>query len=509
MERSMKKVFAFLFFGLLSSAAVLAQTAKPTDAEFKVAFDDYIRAALAKTQDVPGVAVVVVKDDKPIFLKAYGVADAATGRRADTDTLFYIASSTKSFMALAAALLDREGKIKLSDPVTKYTAGLDLKNSIPDKVTVRDLLTHTSGLSNDALTFRMAYSGESDTRELARVFAGATTYDDAAYGKYKYDNLGYNIYAVLLRNHLKLAWQDVLRDKVFAPLGMKHTTAYVSLIGAKKWASARGYVIDSATGNAVPAPLAKVDNNMQSAGGIFASVSDIGRWLEMNMNDGRLDGKQVIPADIVRAVHTGYTRTTRDAPPFSGNGEYGLGWQIGKYRDDKVVYHHGGFTGYRSHISFMPEKKIGVAVLVNNDFLGSRFADLFATYAYDSLNGMDGVGAEYAKQLNDAVESYAKGKEKMRASAAQRAARTSQLTMPLAAYAGEYKSDYYGTINVSVKDGGLFIKMGNIEVVPTPFTQKETVRVELVPGSGEVIKFNAADGKAVSLSYSGAVFTKR
>jgi CubicO group peptidase (beta-lactamase class C family) len=96
---------------------------------------------------------------------------------------------------------------------------------------------------------------------------------------------------------------------------------------------------------------------MQSAGGIFASISDIGRWLEMNMNDGKLDGKQVVPGDIVRAVHTGYTQTNRNIPPFLGNGEYGLGWQIGKYRDDKVIYHHGGFTGYRSHISYMPDKK--------------------------------------------------------------------------------------------------------------------------------------------------------
>lgn len=149
------------------------------------------------------MSVAVVKDDKAIFVKSYGMANKTTGQKADNETLFYIASSTKSYMALAAALLDREGKIKLSDPITMYAKGLNFKNAIPDKVTIRDLLTHTSGLSNDPLTFRMAYSGESDPKEMARVFAEATTYDDAAYGKYKYDNLGYNIYAVLLRNHLK------------------------------------------------------------------------------------------------------------------------------------------------------------------------------------------------------------------------------------------------------------------------------------------------------------------
>jgi CubicO group peptidase (beta-lactamase class C family) len=87
----------------------------------------------------------VIKDDKPIFLRAYGMADKEAGIKADTDTLYYIASSTKSFTALAAAMLDQEGKIKFSDPVTKYTPGIRFKNDIPDKITIRDLLTHTSG----------------------------------------------------------------------------------------------------------------------------------------------------------------------------------------------------------------------------------------------------------------------------------------------------------------------------------------------------------------------------
>ena len=323
-----------------------------------------------------------------------------------------------------------------------------MKVSIPDKVTVRDLLTHTSGLNNDPLAFRMAYSGDSDAKEMARVFVGATTYNDAAYGKYKYDNLGYNIYAVLVKNYLKQDWQDVLRDKIFKPLGMKHTTARISDGDKKKWTHSQGYILDAESGNVIAAPLKKADNNMQSAGGIFASISDIGRWLEMNMNDGKIDGKQVFPADVIRAVHTGYTATVRDAPPFVGNGEYGLGWQIGKFKNDKVIYHHGGFPGYRSHISYMPDKRIAVAVLVNNDFQGNRAADLFATYAYDSLNGIPTLDADYAKDLSDAMEAYAKAKQQMQGAAAQRAQRTSQLSMPLSNYTGHYTSEYWGTIEV-------------------------------------------------------------
>jgi len=132
----------------------------------------------------------------------------------------------------------------------------------------------------------------------------------------------------------------------------------------------------SDAGKMVRSRLEKADENMQSAGGIFMSISDLGRWLNLNMNGGKLDGKQVVPADLIRKVQTGYTKSTQNEPPISGDGEYGLGWQIGKYRNEKVVYHHGGYPGYRSHVSFMPEKKIAVGVLVNNYTLGGRLADM-------------------------------------------------------------------------------------------------------------------------------------
>ncbi|MEO8648132.1 MAG: serine hydrolase domain-containing protein [Acidobacteriota bacterium] len=497
-------------FSLLNTSGIRAQKEGPRDQnEFVKSYDAYIKNTMEKVPDIPGFAVVVIKDDKPIFVKAYGMADKEAGVRSDVDTLYYIASSTKSFTALAAALLDREGKIKLDDPVSKYSNGVAFKTRLPEKITVRDLLTHTSGLRNGPLVFRMAYSGESDAADMKRVFGSATTFTEERYGKYNYDNLGYNIYAVLLQNHLGLKWQDVLQSKVFDPIGLKHTTAYVSKAKRKKYKIAAPYMYDPASGKEIRAPLEKVDNNMQSAGGMFASVSDIGRWLNLNMNDGMLDGKQVIPAEVMRAVHTGFTATTRDAPPFSGEGQYGLGWQIGKYRNEKVIYHHGGFPGYRSHISYLPEKKIAIAVLVNDGFAGSRAADMFATFGYDWWLGLDGFQAAYDKELQNLADRYAQAVEQMRADVATRAKRTSQLTKPLGDYAGKYVNDDLGAIIVSNTGTDLMVKMGNIKVTATNFTQRETIRVEMVPGSGEVIKFNkTADGKVDSLTYAGATFTR-
>jgi CubicO group peptidase (beta-lactamase class C family) len=506
----MKHLFSFAIVSLvLGPVAVLAQAGtRISEKQFNSDLDAYIRRSMEAVPELPSVAMVIVKDDKPIFMRAYGLANKETGTKADASTLYYIASSTKSYMALAAALIDREGKIKLSDPMTKYAPGVTFKASIPDKVTIKDLLTHTSALRNGPLIWRTAYSGEIDDKDLLRVLAEGTNYDDQNYGKYAYTNLGYNIYAVLLKRSLGKRWQDVLQEKVFEPLRLKQTSASVSRARAAKLSLAESYLFSPDTGRVIRSPIDKQDNNMQSAGGIFTSLSDLGRWLRVNMNDGRLDGKQAIPADVMQSVRTGYADTVRDSPPFTGSGKYGLGWQIGEYRNENVVYHHGGYPGWSSHISYMPDKKIGVAVMINESTAGGRIGHLLATYAYDRWLGTE-PSESYDKQLRDLAEQYGKMKQAQIDSARSRSTRTSQLTRPLADYQGRYGNDMLGNIDIVVEQNTLGVRMGYLRVVSTPYTEKETIRVEMIPGQGEVIKFDAsADGKVDSLTYAGMKFAR-
>ncbi len=513
----MKKAIVIALVALLLNSAsvfVSAQTdARAAEKEFVAAYDAQIRKTLATFPDLPGIAIVVIKDYKPIFVRAYGMADKEAGLKADTDTLYYIASSTKSYTALAATMLDQEGKIKLSDAVTKYTPGIRFKNDIPEKITIRDLLTHTSGLRNGPLINRLAFTGQIEQGEIDHVFAEGTSFNDANFGKYNYTNLGYNIYGLALHYHLHKKWQDLLQERIFDPAGLKHTTAYVSKARARKFTIAAPYVVDTDAANAgkmVRSQLEKTDDNMQSAGGIFTSIADLGRWLNLNMNGGKLDGKQVVPAALIRTAQTGYTKSTRNEPPFSGDGEYGLGWQIGKYRNEKVIYHHGGYPGYRSHVSFMPEKKIAVGVLVNNDALGGRLADMLAAYGYDWWLRTENFEADYAKQLQETLAAYESRKQGIAAEAAERAKREWQLSKPFADYAGKYTNDLLGTIEIVAKEKALAVRMGNINTIATPFTQKDTIRVVMLPGgNGEVIAFaKDVDGKLGSLNYTGVTFTR-
>lgn len=513
----MKKAIVISLIALLLNSAsvfIFAQTdARAAEKDFIAAYDAQVRKTIGTFPDLPGIAIVVIKDDRPIFLRAYGMADREAGIKADTDTLYYIASSTKSFTALAAAMLDQEGMIKFSDPVTKYTPGVRFKSGIPDKIAIRDLLTHTSGLRNGALINRLAFTGQIDQREIDHVFAEGTTFNDNNFGKYNYTNLGYNIYGLALHYHLNKKWQDLLQERIFAPANLQHTTAYVSKARAKTFKIAAPYVIDTDAADAgkmVRSQLEKTDKNMQSAGGIFMSISDLGTWLNLNMNGGKLGGKQVLPADLIRNAQTGYTKSTRNEPPFSGDGEYGLGWQIGKYRNEKVIYHHGGYPGYRSHVSFMSDKKVAVGVLVNNEALGGRLADIFAAYAYDWWLRTENFEADYAKQLQETVTAYESRKQGIAADAAGRAKREWQLTKPFTDYAGKYTNDLLGTIEIVAKEKALAVRMGNLNTVATPFTQTDTIRVVMLPGgNGEVIGFaKDADGKVGSLNYAGVTFTK-
>src|SRR5688572_1764501 len=276
----MKKLIVISLVALLLNSAgvsAFAQTSRPAaEKDFTAAYDAQIRRTMATFSDLPGIAIVVIEDDRPIFVRAYGMADKEAGIKANTDTLFYTGSSTKSFTALAAAMLDKEGKIKFSDALTKYTPGIRFKNDIPAKITIRDLLTHTSGLRNGPLVNRLAFTGQIDQREIDHVFAEGTSFNDANFGKYNYTNLGYNIYGLALHYHLHKKWQHLLQERIFAPAGLKHTTAYVSKARAKKLKIAAPYVIDTDAADAgkmVRSRLEKTDNNMQSAGGIFMSIS--------------------------------------------------------------------------------------------------------------------------------------------------------------------------------------------------------------------------------------------
>jgi CubicO group peptidase (beta-lactamase class C family) len=491
---------------VLCCVAGLTEAQTPDQQQFNAHLDSFTKRLMEKVPVIPAITITIVNENGTVFNKAYGWANKEAGIKADLNTEFYIASSTKSFTAFAAALLDHEKKIMLDSPVKKYFRNVQFSAGIGDDVTMRSLLTHTSGLENGPLTFRAAYTGSVDKKDMLHVLGNATTVK-AKPGIYKYDNLGYNIYGLAVEESLDMKWQDVLRDRIFVPLGMKRTSAYVSVAKKNNWPMAVPYTAYGPNG-LERLYLEKDDNTMQSAGGLITTASDIALWLQAQINGGKVNNKQVFPAQVVNTVHTGSASYEKGSGMFSSAGQYGLGWFVSKYHDEKIIYHFGGFPGYRAHISFMPGKKVGVAIFVNEGTIGGGVADMIAGFIYDWKTGGN-VLEQYSNKIEQLESIHQKETEGVQRSRASRAARVSQLTMPLQTYTGKYRHPYFGDMEVSIENNTLAVRIGNLHAVSTPFTQKESIRVELIPGTGQVVLFKVDDTqKASALVYEGQEFKR-
>ncbi|HET7468437.1 MAG TPA: serine hydrolase domain-containing protein [Gemmatimonadales bacterium] len=474
----------------------------PTSAPAK-AIDRFVHRVIARLDDVPGIAVAVVRADSVVYLGGAGWADREARRPVVAGTPFYLASSTKSFTGLAASLLADRGRVDLDAPISRYLPELRLPPPrSADSVTLRQLLTHTMGLADDAVVIRTAYTGEHTPGQLIALLAGSEVIDRS----FHYDNLGYVMAGLVLERVTGAPWQRVLDSTIFAPLRMRHTSAYMSR--AEPWRVAVPYA-PGPDGAPHRLERTKRDATMHPAGGVVSSAADLARWLEANLADGRLAGGQVLSARAVSEAHRLQVRLDDEQAfgPFRRFG-YGLGWYWGTYEGDTLLHHFGGYPGARAHVSFMPRHGIGVAVLVNVSGAASDVADLVARYAYDAVLDKPGIEAHYDSLLSAQAAELAEARARLLERRAAIAARPSTLTLPPGAYAGEYRSTALGRLHVKIEGGRLRLALGPLDALADNYTRPDAVRVEFTAGSGEVVQFYPSTDRADSLSYAGYVFRR-
>jgi CubicO group peptidase (beta-lactamase class C family) len=493
---------------VLAALYAVPLAAQPADstAAFTAAMDAFVSETLEALNAVPGMAVAVVKRDEVVYLRGFGYADREAGLAATSDTPFYIASVTKPFTALATVLLARQGALNLDASLQSLFPDVAFPpDAEADSVTVRQLLSHTHGLDNGGITFRASDSGE-HTPEVMRALLAATTVDaEAPRGVFDYTNVGYNILSLRLDELEGGPWQRLLDALLFEPLGMERTTAYASEAAA--WGRAAPYHPFGADGPE-RIYLEKTDQTMQAAGGMYASAHDLARWLLVHLNEGQLDGRQVIPADVIAEVHRPAASLEASYGPFLRTG-YGLGWYTGPYDGEPMIHHFGGFAGFHPHLSFMPARDLGVVVVANETVVGGRLVPLVATFAYDWWRGRPDVAAQYAAQRDALVAGFEQAREDHRQGETERASRPWTLSRPFEAYAGRYVSPQYGTLTVAVEDDVPVLRIGNLWSVATPFTEPETMRVTFNPPEGVVVSFELdAAGRAARARYDDVVFER-
>lgn len=493
--------------GGLLAALVAATPAFPQatiGGEWRADVDAFARR-LVDAGLVPGMGLAVTQGDWVLHVGGYGVADATSGRGVDDDTAFYIASSTKALTATAVVVLADRGEIELDAPVTRYVPGLRLRPPLDaDAITVEDFLTMTEGIEDGGpVVVRTAFTGEFTAELLVDLLAD---YGPAEGGRaFDYGNLPYNVLGLVLDPDDGHGWKDVVDREVLAPLGMAATTARLSTLDPDRVALPHERVPGEGYRRV---RLAKADANLHAAGGHFATPRDLARFVAAHATDGVVEGERVFPAAPIASTHESHAGQDREFGPFHRFG-WGYGWDLGTWEEKTIVHRFGSFTGYRSHMSFMPESGIGVVVLVNGGGPASPAADLVATYVYDRLLGRADLEAEYDRRLTE-LEAAAEGYERSLAEhLAERRARLAPLAHPLEAYAGTYEGPRLGRIEWRVVADGLEARMGVVESRAEVYDAAEDrLRIEVSGGVVADFEFPPAGGPAAAVEIAGERFVR-
>ena len=491
-----------------------AQNAVPNspDEEFSTRLNSYIEKVKDELNIKFGIGLSVVKEDQMIYEGYFGYANYEKQLPVTDETTFYIASSTKSFTSLAMLMLEEKGILDLDKSIASYFPEVDFKPELNmDKVNLRDLLYHTSGLENNNITFKTAYSGEYTYKDLTKNFIDYTRVDPrSGYGTFKYSNLGYNVIELILERELGKSWKTVVKEQVLNPLGMSNTSANMSDVEKYNWKSAAPYSVANINGDLKAHKLVKQDHIMHAAGGIISTPRDMAKFLVAQLNNGKLNSSQVFPEDIIHLSQQPQATQERN---FFGlkRFAYAYGWNIAKTAlGDTLIHHYGGFPGTHAKISFMPKYGVGLSVFANSSMVGLLSTALIEGYIFDYYGGREDVDAYYSNKLIEYKDLMSKRFEESTLDKQKRSERTWDLELPLKEYEGTYFSNSLGTLTLKVDNGKLIAHMGLLKSPPVePFTKKNSIRLEMIPGSGMVGVFKVENEKVVSINTAGLTFKKQ
>jgi len=450
---------------------------------------------------------VAVYSRQGVYASGFGVVDIDTREPASADTAFYVASSTKSMTALALACLHARGQLDLDASLAEISPQAPLPPATrPAEVRLRDLLAHVGGIVNRPINHRLTATGQHDPDTLWRLLAISESNAAAPLGRFQYQNIGYNIATLLTDRSLRMPWQDLLRTEIFEPAGLLHTTTSMSRAKSSRWSIAKPHRLGPA-GIRQRNYLEKTDQTMHSAGGVIMSAQDATRWLELIIEDGRVGGRRIVPAEVVRDTRVPIAVVDAELDGYRRE-NYGLGWFIGPYRNERMLHHFGGFSGFRAHVSYLPDQWIGVAAFTNDSTVGLFLSNAIANYVYDRAGGYPDARLRLDAALESLATRYQEAARRIVADRGSRADLQMALSRSRAAYAGVYESSQWGRVDVSVADSTLRVSCGVLSALVEPADKPDAVWVELEPGEGALLQFEGAAAEPESLQIEERRFQK-
>lgn len=411
-------------------------------------FDAYSEQIFEKS-GVPGMAVAVVKDDAVIYLRCFGVKNITTREPVTPHTRFQLASVSKSFTSATIASLVGEGELSWDDEVTSLNPAFQLSDPwVSEQVTIRDLLSHRTGLpeyGGDDLQ-HLGFNRSEIIHQLRYV--PLTGEFRSSYG---YSNIGITSAAEAAAAKTGTQWEDLIAERIFIPAGMTNTSArFIDF----ETAADRVDTYPVTNGTPTPGPFFNDDVNT-AAGGVSSTITDMTRYLRLQLGGGSIDGVQVIDARALQETHSpqNIKRFGNDSIDM-----YALGWEF-IAEDGRVRVEHGGdlTSGVSTYVTLWPDENMGIVVLTNG-FPGgfilkkgviSAWDDLYFTGAIQT----DGY-AEAEAAINAAMQPGASQISPFDVLPSAPAGADAAPARPLDAYTGSYTQDYFGTVRVETNDTG-------------------------------------------------------
>ena len=432
-------------------------------------FDEYAEKA-RQDWEVPGMAIAIVKDDKVVYAKGFGVKKLGESAPVDERTIFAIGSSSKAFTSAALAMLVDEGKIKWDDRVSKYIPEFELYDPyVTRELTIRDILTHRSGIERGEFVWYATENSRAEILRRARFIKPTLSFR----GTFGYQNIMYLAAGTVVERVTGKTWDQFIAERIFTPLGMTaSSTSIKAFKPGENVASPHAKVGDKV----VSIPWRNVDN-IAPAGSINSNVLDIGQWLRLQIGQGTFEGKKLFGPAVAREMHMGQTIIRLEGAqgltyPEAHFLNYGMGWFLSDYKGRKLIEHGGAIDGMRAEVAVMPEEKLGVVILTNMN--GSIVSMPLLYRIIDSFIGgpqKDHSGELLAK-YKPLIEAGAAAEKKAEA---ERVANTKP-TLDLSNYVGTYNSELYGDVKITMEDGKLKLAFGPAFVSPLEHWNYDTFR---------------------------------
>ena len=441
---------------------------------------DALAKEALKNWRVPGLALAIVKDDRVFYLQGYGVRDVRNKEPITPDTVFPLASCTKSFTATMLGMLADDGKLGWDDPVRKHLPYFRLADPLADReVTLRDLLAHRTGVgSHDLLWYKSPFGLEERIRRTCRL-----DLHHSFRSNFTYQTIFFGAAGEAGAKAAATPWRDLIQRRLLDPLEMKNSRPTQPGPG-EKLIMAEPHSLDP-MGKAVPMERYPLDQ-ADPAGSIHATARDVAKYLRFQLSRGAWNGKRLISESNLAETHTpqivlvlgeGGRRLNPDTVQMS----YGLGWIIQDYRGHGMVLHGGVINGFRTQLTLIPKARLGIALMNNLDHTYMNYP--LTNQLVDLMLGLS--NRDWHSIVQEAIaKSDEEQAEQARAFQATRK-RDTRPSLPLNRYAGRYEDSAYGKCEMIVEENKLIWRWGKFRVPLTHFHD------EVFLGTGEVLLADA------------------